>query len=538
MHAFVIYIIQFCLIAIIILCFVEFESNEGTALDLRVNYGAEGDFKEGLEDVNKRIQEIEFELQKLNEEEEQLKKEAEESELQNMRDLLHLKEGKEKAQFDEEGTYDDEQFEEDEEVKEIAPVLLEEDDALLQPPPQYKQIQDQEEDPLEEEEEIFAIHHEDMEKDAEEYHNLQQYQQIPEIPQRILKIPSTKPSKLEEFEKVDQKFGVSLDSAKVDNAIGLLDLKEMCKGLAHALFKHIEFSQGKATMQELGFSHSQQSGKFNYDLNKMLDINLSTSKFGFKHDNKKTEEEKSQTPVDSSSMLENTANNTVVSDESQLKDEKRDEVHALGSGQRKSLNKEELEKRLIDSFSTVTGQPLTQDLLNSYLTLEFNLTELNDDDIDLSYSQTHIDDFIASRKHKTKLSSQHFRKPQRIKKIFNQLSNANRQIQALFKEIPFLKSTKRQTAALSINKKHLNFLSLRHQQAPGASPNNKRQILKSPLQPSPSIPKARILTHRNNCPRRSTPHNRRIIIPKTQHIKTHSYKRTKRRRRSRRARRA
>jgi hypothetical protein len=38
--------------------------------------------------------------------------------------------------------------------------------------------------------------------------------------------------------------GHSLDSKKITSALGYLDLKQICYCLAHALNKHIEFSQG------------------------------------------------------------------------------------------------------------------------------------------------------------------------------------------------------------------------------------------------------------------------------------------------------
>lgn len=39
-------------------------------------------------------------------------------------------------------------------------------------------------------------------------------------------------------------LGHSLDSKKITSALGYLDLKQICYCLAHALNKHIEFSQG------------------------------------------------------------------------------------------------------------------------------------------------------------------------------------------------------------------------------------------------------------------------------------------------------
>jgi hypothetical protein len=43
----------------------------------------------------------------------------------------------------------------------------------------------------------------------------------------------------------------SLDSKKVTDAIGVIDIDCICKCLAHAIMKHIEFSHGKILIDDL-----------------------------------------------------------------------------------------------------------------------------------------------------------------------------------------------------------------------------------------------------------------------------------------------
>eukprot|EP00826_Nyctotherus_ovalis_P049411 TRINITY_DN5977_c0_g10_i1.p1 TRINITY_DN5977_c0_g10~~TRINITY_DN5977_c0_g10_i1.p1 ORF type:complete len:506 (+),score=118.78 TRINITY_DN5977_c0_g10_i1:654-2171(+) len=67
------------------------------------------------------------------------------------------------------------------------------------------------------------------------------------------------------------KLRSTYDSATLNSAIGLIDLKVLCKSFAHAVRQHILFAHGKKTFFEL-----QKSGnaRFSYKLGKMLDISL------------------------------------------------------------------------------------------------------------------------------------------------------------------------------------------------------------------------------------------------------------------------
>lgn len=62
-------------------------------------------------------------------------------------------------------------------------------------------------------------------------------------------------------------LGASCDSATLANAFGLIDLKSLCRSFAHAIHKHIVFSQGKKTFNEL-----QAKKDFTYNLGNMLKI--------------------------------------------------------------------------------------------------------------------------------------------------------------------------------------------------------------------------------------------------------------------------
>ena len=53
-------------------------------------------------------------------------------------------------------------------------------------------------------------------------------------------------------------LGASLDSKKITSALGYLDLKQICYCLAHALNKHIEFSQGFFFLGDLREYHKTQ----------------------------------------------------------------------------------------------------------------------------------------------------------------------------------------------------------------------------------------------------------------------------------------
>jgi hypothetical protein len=118
------------------------------------------------------------------------------------------------------------------------------------------------------------------------------------------KIPLIKPSKKKEEDKegqfkpweslLDKKerdkafnLGHSLDSKKITSALGYLDLKQICYCLAHALNKHIEFSQGFFILGDLREQHRKeqpdpdlkgQDLEFTYNLGDKFRITLDKDK--------------------------------------------------------------------------------------------------------------------------------------------------------------------------------------------------------------------------------------------------------------------
>jgi len=82
-------------------------------------------------------------------------------------------------------------------------------------------------------------------------------------------------------------LGHSLDSKKVTSALGYLDLKQICYCLAHALNKHIEFSQGFFFLGDLRAYHRKQQEEeqitgeeleFTYNLGDKFRITLDKDK--------------------------------------------------------------------------------------------------------------------------------------------------------------------------------------------------------------------------------------------------------------------
>jgi len=267
-----------------------------------------------------------------------------------------------------------------------------------------------EEQPVEEEEEIFAEHHdenyvEEAEMDPEELAKADEEEILPSQPQaaeevaapppeitpKVAPQPST-PGAIMPIEKLAQpdvskpvnkkqdKCASSYDSATLDSAIGMLDLKLLCRCLAYAIHKHIVFSQGHTLLSDLNNAPTpaaKEPQNFAYNLNDMLKINIPTKIEGNAYDIKETPwKSKSVTTKDSKSKSEK-------SDE----EEKKDKVEELVP---EKLAPEKYKQLISESFSALTGQYVPPELLNSYLTVE------NDEDIDLSYTQTHLDEFIKS----------------------------------------------------------------------------------------------------------------------------------------------
>jgi hypothetical protein len=111
---------------------------------------------------------------------------------------------------------------------------------------------------------------------------------IEPLPQIPLTKPVAKPQAWEPMldkSERDRAFnlGHSLDSKKVTSALGYLDLKQICYCLAHALNKHIEFSQGFFFLGDLRDHHKQMeiTGKeleFTYNLGDRFRVTLDKDK--------------------------------------------------------------------------------------------------------------------------------------------------------------------------------------------------------------------------------------------------------------------
>ena len=154
------------------------------------------------------------------------------------------------------------------------------------------------------------------------------------------------------------KCAASYDSATLDSAIGMLDLKLLCKCFAYAIQKHIVFSRGRSLLSELGGVVECEPQKFAYKLNDMLKIDIPTNKEGTAYSAKEPEEA--------------------------IAEEEKDKVNQLDTEKCKQI--------ISESFSAIAGQYVPPELLNSYLTLDGP-----EEDIDLTYTQTYLDDFIKSR---------------------------------------------------------------------------------------------------------------------------------------------
>jgi len=147
------------------------------------------------------------------------------------------------------------------------------------------------------------------------------------------------PPKVPKF-KPEGKFGTSYDSATLNGAIGLIDLKSLCKAFAYAIRQHIVFSRGKKCFADL---KKDGEARFSYKLGKLLKIELPQ---GGEGGVKKPE---------------------------------------LDLGKSKNI--------VSESLAAITGTHIKPELLNSYLTVEEN-----EDDYDLSYTQTHMGEIFGNNK--------------------------------------------------------------------------------------------------------------------------------------------
>ena len=68
-------------------------------------------------------------------------------------------------------------------------------------------------------------------------------------------------------------YGFSLDSKKVDETIGIIDIENICKCLAYAILKHIDFSKGEVLIDDL-VSEDEDIPQFSYDFDNNLRIDL------------------------------------------------------------------------------------------------------------------------------------------------------------------------------------------------------------------------------------------------------------------------
>ena len=67
--------------------------------------------------------------------------------------------------------------------------------------------------------------------------------------------------------------GQSLDSKKLTDAIGIIDIECIWKWLAHAIIKHISFSKGKILIDDLA-PEDEDLPEFSYEFGKDLKIDL------------------------------------------------------------------------------------------------------------------------------------------------------------------------------------------------------------------------------------------------------------------------
>ncbi len=147
---------------------------------------------------------------------------------------------------------------------------------------------------------------------------------------------------------MERKFGASYDSATLSSAIGLLDLKSLCRSFSYAILQHIQFARGRQTFSELG---KEGEVRFSYKFGKMLKIDLVPPSV--------------QQPLP------------------QIKTAAGKE---LDIGKSKDI--------MSDSLAAMTGTRISRDLLSSYLTVEENKNE--DDDLDLSFTQSHIGEIFGN----------------------------------------------------------------------------------------------------------------------------------------------
>ena len=93
------------------------------------------------------------------------------------------------------------------------------------------------------------------------------------IPQPLLPEIKSSPLLLKSEKEEAINAGQSLDSRKVDEAITIIDIENICRCLAHAILKHIEFSKGEVLIDDL-VSEEEDIPQFSYEFGSELRIDL------------------------------------------------------------------------------------------------------------------------------------------------------------------------------------------------------------------------------------------------------------------------
>ena len=143
------------------------------------------------------------------------------------------------------------------------------------------------------------------------------------------------------------KFAMSFDSASLRNACDLADLKVVCRCLAGAIRKHIEFAAGREHLSDFSNSSSTSADPL--------------------------------APTQSLPSHELSQPGPGVVQEPE-------EVKMFAP-----LQAEHCTQLMAESFSAIAGEHIDEEMLNSYIT-----SEEPENDVDLSYTQSHLDDFLHS----------------------------------------------------------------------------------------------------------------------------------------------
>lgn len=150
------------------------------------------------------------------------------------------------------------------------------------------------------------------------------------------------------------KYSTTYDTATLNSAIGMIDMKLLCKCFAYAIHKHIMFSKGKTMLYELGKSNNEEPQDFAYNLSNTLKVHIPNKDAG---NNSKIEENK----IPNEEIKEN------------------------------KLSVDKCKQLISESFSNLTGQYIPPEQLHSYLTLEGG-----EEEVDMNYTQNKLEDFIKT----------------------------------------------------------------------------------------------------------------------------------------------